>query len=392
MSEEKESGDKKKEEDKGISPPKGEVKKTHEFDKKEKKGDKEWSQKKTEDKPEDEKKDKTTKKVDILSKDWVKDKEGYAGPHGEAKTEGKYGKAEASGGVLYGKAEAKSKLSLDLDKKEAELTVIKAEAQGSVVHGEAKGELDLGSLLMAPFKDKPPHTPPTPGAGPMAARVGDLTGHGTPLAPGIGSPNVLIGGMPAWRATADMHLCPIVKGVVPDVGGVVMVGAPTVLINNMMACRMGDMVVEIPGGPNPIAMGCPTVMIGPAAGSASGDGGDKGTGLKATGKATGDVLTAKAEAELSVVANKDKVMATAKAGAMAAVLKGNIDLGLSIPIPFTDHAITLGASGEGTLLSAGAEGEASAGWSKEKGYQAKIGGKVGVGLGGVGVGFSVGFK
>jgi uncharacterized Zn-binding protein involved in type VI secretion len=76
--------------------------------------------------------------------------------------------------------------------------------------------------------------------------------------------NVMIGSMPAWRALMDFHACPIVKGVVPDVGGVVMMGSPTVLINDMMACRMMDIVMEIPGGPNPIMMGCPTVMIGVA--------------------------------------------------------------------------------------------------------------------------------
>jgi uncharacterized Zn-binding protein involved in type VI secretion len=69
--------------------------------------------------------------------------------------------------------------------------------------------------------------------------------------------------MPAWRALIDFHACPIVKGVVPDVGGVVIVGSPTVMIDFMMACRVTDLVVEIPGGPNPIAMGCPTVFIGP---------------------------------------------------------------------------------------------------------------------------------
>ncbi len=96
-----------------------------------------------------------------------------------------------------------------------------------------------------------------------AARLGDLTSHGSPLAPGIGSTDVLIGGMPAWRALIDFHACPIVKGLVPDVGGVVMVGSPTVMIDFMMACRVMDMVVEIPGGPNPIVMGCFTVLIGP---------------------------------------------------------------------------------------------------------------------------------
>jgi uncharacterized Zn-binding protein involved in type VI secretion len=96
---------------------------------------------------------------------------------------------------------------------------------------------------------------------PPAARVGDQTSHGTPLAPGPGSVNVLIGGMPAWRATADFHTCPLVTGVVPHVGGVVAMGSVTVLINNLPAARQGDMIVEV-GPPNTIAMGCPTVLIG----------------------------------------------------------------------------------------------------------------------------------
>src|SRR5919199_2482791 len=36
-------------------------------------------------------------------------------------------------------------------------------------------------------------------SGRPAARITDLTSHGTPLSPGPGSPNVLIGGLPAWR-------------------------------------------------------------------------------------------------------------------------------------------------------------------------------------------------
>ncbi len=96
---------------------------------------------------------------------------------------------------------------------------------------------------------------------PPAARVGDMTGHGTPLGPGPGSTDVLIGGMPAWRAGMDFHACPLVTGVVPHVGGMVAVGSTTVLINSMPAARQGDMVVES-GPPNSIAMGCPTVMIG----------------------------------------------------------------------------------------------------------------------------------
>lgn len=96
---------------------------------------------------------------------------------------------------------------------------------------------------------------------PLATRIGDMTAHGTPLAPGPGSTNVLIGGMPAWRATADFHNCPLVTGIVPHVGGVVAMGSITVLINNLPAARQGDIITE-GGPPNSIVMGCPTVMIG----------------------------------------------------------------------------------------------------------------------------------
>jgi uncharacterized Zn-binding protein involved in type VI secretion len=101
---------------------------------------------------------------------------------------------------------------------------------------------------------------------PPAARITDPTTHGMPLAPGPGSVNVLIGGLPAWRAMIDQHACPAVSISGADGVGMVMLGSPTVLINFMMACRLGDIVMEIPGlalGPvNPIIMGCPTVMIG----------------------------------------------------------------------------------------------------------------------------------
>jgi uncharacterized Zn-binding protein involved in type VI secretion len=78
--------------------------------------------------------------------------------------------------------------------------------------------------------------------------------------------NVIIGYMPAWRAMIDQHACPMVSITGADGEGSVLIGSPTVLINNLMACRMGDIVVEKPGlalGPaNPILMGCPTVLIG----------------------------------------------------------------------------------------------------------------------------------
>lgn len=94
-----------------------------------------------------------------------------------------------------------------------------------------------------------------------AARVADQTSHGTPLAPGPGSVNVLIGGKPAWRAGSDSHLCPLFDGPKPHVGGVVAIGSTTVLINSLPAARQTDQVVEA-GAPNAILLGEPTVLIG----------------------------------------------------------------------------------------------------------------------------------
>lgn len=160
---------------------------------------------------------------------------------------------------------------------------------------------------------------------PPAARVTDLTSHGTPLSPGPGSFTVLIGMLPAWRgvpaaaaaalqsaksasdaviktaeaatlaaagtpgapaakaaeetvkatqaaamgsmisgmaAGADIHICPIPLPIPPHGPGVVIDGSSTVLINNLQASRQGDTILEAIGPTNTIAMGCPTVLIG----------------------------------------------------------------------------------------------------------------------------------
>ena len=97
--------------------------------------------------------------------------------------------------------------------------------------------------------------------GKPAARVGDVTSHGSPLGPGPGCPTVLIKGKPAWRAGSDAHACPLSDGPKPHVGGTVAVGSPTVSIGGLPAARQGDQVIEA-GPPNAIAAGEPTVMIG----------------------------------------------------------------------------------------------------------------------------------
>lgn len=65
---------------------------------------------------------------------------------------------------------------------------------------------------------------------------------------------------PAARIT-DMHVCPLVTGVVPHVGGPVTLGCFTVLIGGMPAARLGDMCVCV-GPPDVIALGSMTVLIG----------------------------------------------------------------------------------------------------------------------------------
>ncbi|MWB94642.1 type VI secretion protein [Flavobacterium sp. GA093] len=68
-------------------------------------------------------------------------------------------------------------------------------------------------------------------------------------------------GAPAARIT-DMHVCPMVTGTVPHVGGPILPpGSPTVLIGGVPAACLGDMAV-CTGPPDTIAGGSATVLIG----------------------------------------------------------------------------------------------------------------------------------
>jgi uncharacterized Zn-binding protein involved in type VI secretion len=155
-----------------------------------------------------------------------------------------------------------------------------------------------------------------------AARIGDATAHGNPLAPGPPSPDVIIGGQPAWwgcspaalagimnaiasaaaeiakasaaaaaakgspggpaadanlvktaaqgvanvgnamaASGASVHMCAIVKLLVPDGPGVDITPSATVMFNGKPACRLGDTIQEVTNV-NAITSGCPTVIIG----------------------------------------------------------------------------------------------------------------------------------
>lgn len=59
-----------------------------------------------------------------------------------------------------------------------------------------------------------------------------------------------------------MHVCPMVTGIVPHVGGPILPpGCPTVLIGGLPAACLGDMLTCV-GPPDSIVMGSVTVMIG----------------------------------------------------------------------------------------------------------------------------------
>lgn len=68
--------------------------------------------------------------------------------------------------------------------------------------------------------------------------------------------------MPFAARITDMHICPMVSGTVPHVGGPVMpAGCPTVLIGGLPAARVSDLCTCV-GPPDPIVMGSATVLIG----------------------------------------------------------------------------------------------------------------------------------
>ena len=68
-------------------------------------------------------------------------------------------------------------------------------------------------------------------------------------------------GMPASRVT-DMHVCPMVTGIIPHVGGPILPPCmPTVLTGMLPQARVTDMAVCV-GPPDVIVKGSMTVLVG----------------------------------------------------------------------------------------------------------------------------------
>jgi len=116
-------------------------------------------------------------------------------------------------------------------------------------------------LQQAPHCHAPIHPPaPTPTPVPHPALP-------LPIMP-PGAPTVLIGNLPAARATDMTKICTLVA-CVPGGPGLIAKGSTTVLIQSLPAARVGDpsshpsCVAPIPSPTGSIIPpGCPTVMIG----------------------------------------------------------------------------------------------------------------------------------
>lgn len=68
--------------------------------------------------------------------------------------------------------------------------------------------------------------------------------------------------MPPAARVGDMHVCPMVTGPVPHVGGPALPpGEPTVMIAGMPALRLGDMLT-CTGPPDTVVAGSASVTIG----------------------------------------------------------------------------------------------------------------------------------
>src|SRR6201995_3304821 len=91
-----------------------------------------------------------------------------------------------------------------------------------------------------------------------AATITSQTAHGGLVT--VGFPTVLINNMPASRI-GDLHVCPMVTGIVPHVGGPFVLGAFNVLVGYVPQSRVTDMLVCV-GPPDILAKGSPNVLVG----------------------------------------------------------------------------------------------------------------------------------
>lgn len=292
--------------------------------------------------------------------------------------------------LLRGKAQLELwDTSSDLDQGEVKLTLSKVNVKGTLAHGQVDLVEALGDILFpSPPRPLPPPFDPPP---PWAARVGDATCHGNPLGPGSASPDVLIGGLPAWRATIDVHLCAMTG----HGSGGAWSGASSVLINGSPASRAGDYVLEPGGGANVILGGERTVLVGPRA-SAPPE--PKVVPLphelpwvKLEAILQEDVGTIGAEALAALEIDVDDGSAGAQfqGGAGVALAEAELPLRLRIRVPGSASYLGLGLTPHFGALGVGLEAGAGAKLDPQSGrFELSAGAKVNLGVG-AGIKFSI---
>lgn len=105
----------------------------------------------------------------------------------------------------------------------------------------------------------------------QAAEAASMAAAGTPGAPAAKAAeeatkaaalSAMSSSITAAAGGADIHTCATPLPIPPHGPGVVTDGSPTVLINNLPACRLGDTILEALGPPNKIVKGEFTVIIG----------------------------------------------------------------------------------------------------------------------------------
>ena len=92
---------------------------------------------------------------------------------------------------------------------------------------------------------------------PLIHRRPGMCVHGAPrssLRP-VPAPSLCSTTAARFGASHRLPMVPHRQGVVPGVGGVVVKGALRTMVMGPLAAQKGDMVVEVPGGPNMIIMG-----------------------------------------------------------------------------------------------------------------------------------------
>lgn len=179
---------------------------------------------------------------------------------------------------------------------------------------------------------------------PMAARVTDMTSHSPPLNPGPGSLDVLIGGLPAWRALPAA-----------------MAGAVDAISNSMNSFMMQPQMTPVDATASLAQISAALAQGGAAAASgapaAAGTAGSMVGTLNATNAAlsatwaTASVVPGGQPAANIAYTEGIKAAAAAAASAVMAAMAGISDMHVCpIPVPIPPHGPGFVTKGSSTVV------------------------------------------